>query len=107
MEIVGKAARTEIVGALRDRYEKALKDQKGRILTEFASVSGYHRKHAIRLLNARMETKASSPVGSRRDYDEAVKSALLVVWETADRICGKRLKAVIPNLVGAMEKHGT
>lgn len=106
MEIVSKTARKEIVGALRDRYEKATKDEKGKILDEFALVSGYHRKHAIRLLNLSMETKASSPVASNRVYTDAVKSALLVVWEAADRICGKRLKAVIPNLVSAMEKHG-
>ena len=29
----------------------------------------------------------------RRIYDEAVRQALIVVWETSDRICGKRLKA--------------
>ncbi len=27
-------------------------------------------------------------------------------WETADRICGKRLKEAIPTLVAAMERHG-
>ena len=29
-----------------------------------------------------------------------------LIWETADRICGKRLKAGIPHLVSAMERHG-
>jgi hypothetical protein len=28
------------------------------------------------------------------------------VWEAGDRICGKRLKAVLTNLVDAMERHG-
>lgn len=28
------------------------------------------------------------------------------MWEAADRICGKRLKAILPNLVDAMERHG-
>ena len=35
-----------------------------------------------------------------------MKVALIVIWETADRICGKRLKAAIPLLIKAMEKHG-
>jgi hypothetical protein len=39
-------------------------------------------------------------------YDSAVKEALIVVWEAADRICGKRLKAALPYLVCAMERHG-
>jgi hypothetical protein len=39
-------------------------------------------------------------------YDEAVQEALIVVWEAADRICGKRLKEVLPQFVQAMEQHG-
>ena len=39
-------------------------------------------------------------------YDEAVRLALTVLWEAADRVCGKRLKALIPKLVDAMERHG-
>src|SRR5437016_1237655 len=27
------------------------------------------------------------------------------LWEAADRICGKRLKAVLPGLVAALERH--
>jgi hypothetical protein len=30
---------------------------------------------------------------------------LIVTWEAADRICGKRLKAVLPDFVEAMERH--
>ncbi|WP_259460920.1 DDE-type integrase/transposase/recombinase [Paraburkholderia sp. BL23I1N1] len=29
-----------------------------------------------------------------------------MLWEAADRVCGKRLKALIPKLVDAMERHG-
>ena len=29
-----------------------------------------------------------------------------MLWEAADRVCGKRLKALIPLLVDAMERHG-
>ena len=53
-----------------------------------------------------MEVTSSPAVISQRVYGEAVKNALIVVWEAADRICGKRLKAVIPALVNAMERHG-
>ncbi len=30
---------------------------------------------------------------------------LVVLWEAADRICGKRLKAILPGLISAMERH--
>ena len=42
----------------------------------------------------------------RTIYSEAVREALVVLWETADRICGKRLKAILPGLIAAMERHG-
>ena len=41
-----------------------------------------------------------------RIYDEAVRQALIVVWEAADRICGKRLKAALPSMVESLERHG-
>jgi hypothetical protein len=31
---------------------------------------------------------------------------LIVVWEASDRVCGKRLRALLPVLVEAMERHG-
>ena len=42
----------------------------------------------------------------RRRYDEAVRQALIVVWEASDRICGKRLKAALPSMVRSLERHG-
>ena len=41
-----------------------------------------------------------------RIYNEAVREALTIVWEAADRICGKRLRQVIAGLIDAMERHG-
>jgi hypothetical protein len=41
-----------------------------------------------------------------RLYHEAVRQAPTMLWEAADRVCGKRLKALIPKLVDAMERHG-
>ena len=35
-----------------------------------------------------------------------MREAVILVWEAADRICGKRLKAALPHLVESMERHG-
>ena len=35
-----------------------------------------------------------------------MREALVVLWEASDRICSKRLKAVLPALVESMERHG-
>lgn len=39
-------------------------------------------------------------------YGEAIRDALVVLWEAADRICGKRLRPLVPILVESMERHG-
>jgi hypothetical protein len=46
------------------------------------------------------------PRPGRRIYDEATREALIVMWEASDRICGKRLRPLMPVLVEAMERHG-
>jgi hypothetical protein len=45
---VTASAQRELVRALRERYRAGTRQEKARILDEFSSVSGYHRKHAIR-----------------------------------------------------------
>ena len=100
------ATRDELLGALVGRYREASRAERGRILTEFAEVTGYHRKHAARVLRATTRPDRSRPRPERRLYDEAVREALIVLWEASDRICGKRLKPLIPMLIAAMERHG-
>lgn len=98
--------RDELLQAVAARYRAGTRAEKGRILTEFAEISGYHRKHAERLLRRGHVVDRSQPRPGRRIYDEAVRDALVVLWEAADRICGKRLKPLIPLLIPAMERHG-
>jgi hypothetical protein len=96
--------RKELVEALRVRYRNAAVGDKVKILDEFVALTGYHRKHAIRALREDVSTKETR--ARNRLYDEAVRQALTILWEAADRVCGKRLKALIPMLVDAMERHG-
>lgn len=104
---ISKQARSEVLEALRARYEKAKKSEKTKILDEFVAVAHCHRKHAVRLLSRpAVAAKTTCKAISRRIYNDAVKEALLVLWEASDRICGKRLKAVLPGLLEAMERHG-
>jgi hypothetical protein len=103
---ISKPTRTELLEALRQRYHQAAKLEKTKVLDEFVAVAGCHRKHAIRLLTATRPAAPAAPAVARRTYDEAVREALIVLWEAADRICGKRLKAVLPDLVASLEQHG-
>jgi hypothetical protein len=97
--------RRELVAALQLRYGSATFGERIKILDEFVALTGYHRKHAIRLLGEKSTPTQGTPARNRL-YDEAVRQALIVLWEAADRICGKRLQVLIPMLVDAMERHG-
>lgn len=99
------ATRRELIEAIAGRYHAATRIEKKKILDEFIKVTGFHRKHAIRALK-RHTRNSSEPAPRARIYDEAAVTALTVLWEAADRICGKRLKEAIPTLVDAMERHG-
>jgi hypothetical protein len=60
----------------------------------------------MRVLRAGPSGKRSVPWPSRRIHGTAEREALIVLWEASDRVCGKRLKAIIPTLIDAMERHG-
>ena len=74
---VSAETRQDLLQAIRERYRGGLKEEKLRILDEFIAVTGYHRKHVIRLFNAR---PVASRGGSRHPrlplYDAAVREAL-------------------------------
>ena len=98
--------RDELVVALAGRYALGSRLDRGRILDGFAALTGHHRKHAMRLLRAGASSGRSGPRPDRRVYDQATREALIVVWQASDWICGKRLRALVPILVSAMERHG-
>ena len=51
------ATRKELVEALRVRYCSAATRDKIKILDEFVALTGYHRKHAIRVLREEVTSK--------------------------------------------------
>jgi hypothetical protein len=99
------ATRRELKDAICQRYQAVSElRERRRIVSEFVRITGYHRKHALRVL----DHPVAAPTTRRRErlYGEAVHQALTVLWEAADRICGKRLRVLIPVLIDAMERHG-
>ena len=106
MRNVSMATRAELIEAIGKRYRSADRESKGRVLDEFVAVTGFHRKHAMRLLRTGGPVTPSGVRLERRIYDEAARTTLIVLWEAADRICGKRLQPLIPILLEAMERYG-
>jgi len=119
---ISMGARREVVWAVAERYGAAGRGEKGRILDELTATTGWHRKHAVRALSAiaasrtgrlqrceetprAVDDTAQPPTGRRRKYAGA-RDALIALWEASDRVCGKRLVAMIPALLPALERHG-
>jgi hypothetical protein len=96
----------EYAEELKKRYFRASKEEKGKMLDEFTQVTGLHRKAAIRLLNRVVESSGKRRSGRPRKYDSGVIDSLKTVWEASDRLCSKRLKPFMPEILGVLRHHG-
>ena len=100
-------ARREVLSAVAERYWSTGRVEKGYILDALCRTTGWHRKHAVRALRQRVVTAETRvPRERKRRYGATIKDALTALWEASDRVCGKRLVAMIPILLPALEQHG-
>ncbi|MEP7274416.1 MAG: transposase family protein [Acidobacteriota bacterium] len=102
-------SRHELLCSVGPRYRVARRKDKELILDEFIAVTGYHRKYAISLLRETTEPLPAAdkkPPRRRRDYTDAVREALIVIWQAANRLCSKRLAPFLPEFISVLEKHG-
>ena len=95
---------------LQRRYLVASKREKTMILNEFCETSGYHRKHAIRILKDDDGSEADSTAKQKRGRkpiyaEEGLLEALRNIWLQTDFMCSKRLKAAIPLWLLSYETH--
>ena len=96
----------EYLEAIRERYQRAKRKEKSRILDEAVQDTGHHRKALVRALRSRLAQGAGKKAGRPKQYGQEAVAALKAVWEASDRVCGKRLKPFLPELVGVLERHG-
>lgn len=82
---------------LKARYFRSNRKGKSRILDEFCSTSGMHRKHAIRLLTRTPLGFRNKRTGRPKNYDpKKLQEPLKAIWLATDQMCAKRLKAAMP-----------
>jgi hypothetical protein len=95
----------ELLEVVRPRYSKASKAEKRKILDEFTSATGYHRKHAIRVLKNRVpKHKRRKRTGYRTIYRGEVVQALEQIWEIYGHLCSKRLQPFLPEAIRVLER---
>ena len=92
-------SKKEYLAAIVKRYKNASRSGKHLILDEFCAATGYHRKHAIRLL--RGFKRFTKPQPKRRGpkpvyHSPELLKALKNIWLAANLPCSPRLKALLP-----------
>ena len=100
-------SKRELLEVVRPRYLKANKLEKQKMLDEYTSVTGYHRKYAIRVLKNQRQvqnhlkgkTKTYKPI-----YGGEVVQVLEQIWEIYGRICSKRLRPFLPEGIKVLER---
>jgi hypothetical protein len=90
-------SKREYLGKMRWRYGRARgRRYKSRLIEELIALCGYSRKHAIKLLNRRGGPRVLKRSGPKAIYQEEVRAVLKRIWFASDQLCGKRLKAALP-----------
>jgi hypothetical protein len=100
-------SKCELIDVVQPRYLKANKVEKQKILDEFTAATGYHRKHAIRILKNQAQVQ-NHLKGKSKTYKtiyagEVVK-ALEQIWEIYGHICSKRLQPFLPEAIKVLER---
>jgi hypothetical protein len=99
------------------RYQEASKKEKKQMLDEFCRTTGYNRcyarwvlRHQGKRLAVRDGVLVKADLARRqkrvkaRTYDEPVQRALVQIWELLDYLCGKRLVAILPEIISKLEE---
>jgi hypothetical protein len=111
--------RQAVTAVTVQRYRKARKKIKQQILDEFCETTGYSRGYARFVLrnHGRQVWRGGKRVTvgevrkrqqrlKPRYYDEAVIQELIKLWQLLDYLCGKRLVAILPELIAKLERFG-
>jgi len=112
------SGRQAVIRVEAKRYRQATKKQKGRILDELVAVTGYHRFYAATLLKLQGrrvrigahrhvvgDLKLRCPRTRPRIYTDEVIARLRTIWAILDGLCGKRLAAILPEVIPVLEQH--
>jgi hypothetical protein len=100
-------SKSELLEVVRPRYLKARKFEKQKILDEFTSATGYHRKHAIRVLKNQVQVQNHLKRKTKTYktlYRGEVVQVLEQIWEIYGRICSKRLQPFLPEGIRVLER---
>lgn len=106
--------RKVLVKRLLARYRKGGKKAKGKLLDEFVALTGYNRSYARRVLRKGHKGSRTTGIletskkrqGRPKKYTPDVLRALKKIWGIMNFACGKRMVAIIEEIVRVLEAWG-
>jgi hypothetical protein len=113
--------RKAVTKQLATRYQHAHKGERGRMLNEFTSLTGYTRSYAsfvlrnwgrkriltlggVRTIYVFGQERKRKPTRRVRTYDKAVVKPLTQLWALSGGLCGKRLAVFIRTTLPVLER---
>jgi len=102
---MSQITRQEVLVRKRERYARAGKAHKTKIINELVELFGYHRKAAIRALQSPPGIHAPFVLGRPKQYDPDKRlPPLKAIWLHALQPCSLRLKSALPDWLPAYEE---
>jgi len=102
------AHKRAVTKAMAERYRRADKAEKGRMLTELSALTGWSRGHARQVLTGAREAGAQRRCRVPRVpvYGREILEPLTKIWAAMGGACGKRMAPFMSEVVGALRRHG-
>lgn len=98
---MSRATSAELLPMLRERSGRRGRQARSGMLDEFCEQFGYSRKHAIKVLRAKLPQPGGRPCpGPVHVYDADVLRVTKALWLASDQLCGKRLAPARANPAG-------
>lgn len=97
-------SRKELVQSLKQKYLNSDLITKTELIESVIQATGYSRKHVIYLFN-HLAGKKSKPKARKKALSQEAFEALVFVWKVFHRICGKRLKPQLAELLANLESN--
>jgi hypothetical protein len=105
--MMSRKSKHESLETMRSRYLKASKIEKQKMLDEFTSATGYHRKYATRVLK-KQSARSNHLKGKTKTYKTIYRGEVVQVleqiWEICGHICSKRLQSFLPEAIKVLER---
>jgi len=98
-------ARKQYMETLRERYLKADKKEKGKILDEYCRNTNQDRKYVSKKFRYKVKLKETRKP-KKEYYDGSAKAALSQIWKIFDYPCGQRLKPLAETETDRLRSFG-